>query len=117
VVETVGSQTHGSAGPLRDGKWANFDSGIRVPCRMHWPGKISAGSTNNEITGIINMLPTFCALPGATVPDDHVIDGRRILPYLLGETVDPPIHNTFVVPGSAIRQDDWKLLVEKQRGK
>ncbi|MEM7143519.1 MAG: sulfatase-like hydrolase/transferase [Verrucomicrobiota bacterium] len=105
---------HGSAGRLRDGKWTNFEGGIRVPCLMRWPGKIPAGSTNNEITGIIDMLPTFCALSGAEVPADRIIDGKNILPYLLGEQVESPIHDRFVVPGSAIRLGDWKLLVKGQ---
>ena len=48
---------HGSSGPLRDGKWSNFEGGIRVPCLMRWPGKIPARSINNEITAIIDMLP------------------------------------------------------------
>lgn len=106
---------HGSAGPLRDGKWTNFEGGIRVPCLMRWPGKIPAGSINNEITGIIDMLPTFCVLSGANVPTDRVIDGKNILPYLLGKKVERPIHETFVVPGSAIRHGDWKLLVKGQK--
>lgn len=106
---------HGSSGPLRDGKWTNFEGGIRVPCLMRWPGKISAGSTNNEITGIIDMLPTFCALSGAEVPTDRVIDGRNILPYMLGERVDSPIHDSFIAPGSSIRHGDWKLLVKSQK--
>lgn len=105
---------HGSAGPLRDGKWTNFEGGIRVPCLMRWPGKIPAGSSNNEITGIIDMLPTFCSLAGAEIPGDRVIDGKNILPYLLGKTVEPPIHETFVVPGSTIRHGDWKLLLKGQ---
>jgi arylsulfatase A-like enzyme len=67
-----------------------------------------------ERTGIIDMLPTFCALSGAEVPNDRIIDGNNILPYLLGEEVAAPIHETFVVPGSAIRHGDWKLFVKGQ---
>ena len=106
---------HGSSGPLRDGKWTNFEGGIRVPCLMRWPGKIPANSSNDEITGIIDMLPTFCALSGAEVPTDRVIDGRNLLPYLLGKKADTPIHDTFVVPGASIRHGDWKLLVKGQK--
>lgn len=105
---------YGSSGPLRDGKWTNFEGGIRVPCIMRWPEKIPAGSVNREITGIIDMLPTFCAIAGAEVPTDRVIDGRNILPYLLGQEVDVPIHETFVVPGVAIRHQEWKLLIKGQ---
>jgi arylsulfatase A-like enzyme len=105
---------HGSAGVLRDGKWTNFEGGIRVPCIMRWPSVIPAGSMNNEITGIIDMLPTFCALAGVDVPSDRVIDGRNILPYLRGEDLDSPIHETFIVPGATVRHGDWKLLVKGQ---
>ncbi|TWU32244.1 sulfatase-like hydrolase/transferase [Novipirellula artificiosorum] len=105
---------YGSAGVLRDGKWTNFEGGIRVPCNMRWPSVIPAGSMNNEITGIIDMLPTFCALAGVDVPSDRVIDGRNILPYMRGEDLDSPIHETFIVPGATVRHGDWKLLVKGQ---
>lgn len=110
----LNAEGHGSAGPFRDGKWTNFEGGIRVPCLMRWPGKIPAGSINSEITGIIDMLPTFCALSGAKVPADRVIDGKNILPYMLGEPIESPIHESFFVPGSTIRHGDWKLLVKGQ---
>lgn len=105
---------HGSSGKLRDGKWTNFEGGIRVPCIMRWPAKIPADSTNDEITGIIDMLPTLCEITGVDVPSDRVIDGRNILPYLLGENV-PPIHDRFIVPGATVRHQDWKLLLKPQK--
>lgn len=105
---------HGSSGILRDGKWTNFEGGIRVPCIMSWPAEIQKGSLNREIVGIIDLLPTFCAIAGAEVPTDRVIDGRSILPYLRGEKVDQAIRESFVVSGNTIRYRDWKLLVKKQ---
>ncbi len=111
----LNAEGYGSAGVLRDGKWTDFEGGIRVPCLMRWPGKIPAGATNNEIMGIIDMLPTFCALAGVDVPTDRVIDGKNILPYMVGEAPDKPIHDTFIVPGATIRNGDWKLLVKKQK--
>ena len=106
---------HGSAGVLRDGKWTNFEGGIRVPCIMRWPGKIPAGSSNNEITGIIDMLPTFSAVAGVDVPSDRVLDGRNILPYMLDKKVNTPIHDSFIVPDAIIRHNDWKLLIKTQK--
>ena len=106
---------YGSAGVLRDGKWTNFEGGIRVPCIMRWPGVIPAGSINHEITGIIDMVPSFCALAGVDVPSDRVIDGRNILPYMQGRAVHPPIHDTFIVPGATIRHRHWKLLIKGQK--
>lgn len=101
----------GDAGPLRDGKWTDFEGGIRVPCIMRWPSTIAPGSTNRQITGIIDLLPTFCMIAGVDPPGDRVIDGRNILPYLKGEEVETPIHASFIVPGSVIRHGRWKLLV------
>ena len=106
---------HGSSRVLRDGKWTDFEGGIRVPCLMRWPGKIAGGSSNKEITGIIDMLPTFCELAGVEAPTDRVIDGRSIVPYLYGENLDTPIHDTFIVPGVTIRRNEWKLLIEDQK--
>ena len=106
---------HGSAGILRDGKWTNFEGGIRVPCIMRWPGTIPAGAVINDITGIIDMLPTFCAVAGVDVPSDRVIDGRNILPYMKGNDISPPIHETFIVPGATIRFRNWKLLIKGQK--
>lgn len=101
----------GDAGPYRDGKWTDFEGGIRVPCIMRWPRTIKPGSTNSEITGIIDLLPTFCAITGVDPPGDRVIDGQNILPYMKGEKVEKPIHESFIVPGSVIRLGNWKLLV------
>ena len=103
----------GDAGPFRDGKWTDFEGGIRVPCIMRWPATIQPGSTNRQITGIIDWLPTFSAIAGVKPPDDRVIDGRNILPYLNGDPVEQPIHDSFVVPGSVIRHGAWKLLVRE----
>jgi arylsulfatase A-like enzyme len=108
-------QGHGSAGVLRDGKWTNFEGGLRVPCIMRWPGQIPAGTTNAEITGIIDLLPTFSAIAGVNVPSDRVLDGRNILSYMLGEQLDTPIHDSFIVPGATIRHQDWKLLIHGQK--
>ena len=106
---------HGSAGILRDGKWTDFEGGIRVPCIMRWPATIPASSVNNEITGIIDMLPTLCGLAGVEVPRDRGIDGRDISPYLRGIKYGTPIHDTWIVPGKTIRHQDWKLLVSPQK--
>ncbi len=106
---------YGSAGILRDGKWTNFEGGIRVPCIMRWPNAIPPNSTNDEITAIIDLLPTFGSIAGVAAPADRVIDGRNILPYMRGEQADTPIHDSYIVPGASIRHGDWKLLVKSQK--
>jgi arylsulfatase A-like enzyme len=97
------------------GKWTNLEGGIHVRRIMRWYAVIPVGTVNSEIAGIIDMLPTFCALSGVEVPSGRVIDGRNIQPYLRGQRVDAPIDETFSVPGATIRNRDWKLLVKDQR--
>lgn len=79
------------------------------------PNVIPASSVNNEISGIIDMLPTVCAIAGVDVPSDRVIDGRSILPYMQNKRLPQPINDTFVVPGSTIRYKDFKLHIKDQK--
>lgn len=73
----------GSSGPLREGKGTSWEGGTRVPCLMRWPGHIAAGSSGEEMLMTIDLLPTFAGLIGGTLPD-HTIDGRDVLPLILG---------------------------------
>jgi len=100
----------GSNEPLRDGKWSNCEGGIRVPCLMRWPGEIPTNSVNNDITGIIDILPTLCEITGVAV---RVLDGENILPYMRGQSV-PTIHDVHFVQAKTIRQNDWKYYNQLQ---
>ena len=102
------------SGIFRDGKWSNFEGGIRVPCFMRWPGKIAAGSRNDQITAIYDLLPTFSEMAGISPPDDRVIDGKSMLPYMQGKQLNNPIHDSFMVNDSTFRYRDWKLIYKKQ---
>lgn len=101
-----------SAGPLRGGKWSDFEGGIRVPFIARWPARVQAGTVNNQVTAIYDMLPTFCEIAGVEVPGDRVIDGRSIVPYLFGEDPAEPVHDAFILPGSIIRVGQYKLLMK-----
>lgn len=70
-------------GPLRGFKRDLTEGGIRVPFIVRWPGKVPAGTTNNEIITFQDMLPTFAALAGAKTPEK--CDGISILPSLTGK--------------------------------
>lgn len=105
----LNAKGHGSAAPLRDGKWSNFEGGVRVPCLMRWPAAIKPGTENREITAIYDWLPTFCEITGVEIPTDRVIDGKSILPYIKGVSLENPIHDTFIIPGSTVRFKHWKL--------
>jgi len=106
-------------GPLAGGKQDMLEGGIRVPMCAVWPGKIKPGSVSDRVALTMDLFPTICEAAGA--PFDHPIDGRSILPTLLGKPQPPEDRFLFWVrleggrryqgrPYYAARHGDWKLL-------
>ena len=114
--------------PLRAGKGAYYEGGIREPMFAYWPGKIKAGSKTDVPVTNLDFFPTLIEAAGISVPANKQLDGHSILPlfegkkleerplfwhfpiYLEGgnmETQDPVFRTR---PGSAIRFGDWKLI-------
>jgi arylsulfatase len=72
-------------GPLRGQKGDTFEGGVRVPCIARWPGAVPAGKSSGEITSIMDLMPTFAVLSGATIPKQRITDGFDLGPILRGE--------------------------------
>jgi arylsulfatase A-like enzyme len=109
----------GSAKPLRDGKFATYEGGMREPCVMRWPGKIPAGSTCSEIATTMDFLPTFAKLAGAKVPADRTIDGKDISALMMDPKAKTPYKEFFYYferQLGAVRSGQWKLVLERKRG-
>ena len=107
----------GSAGPLRGGKGSTWEGGMREPTIAWWPGHVPAGSVNDAVAGTIDLLPTFVALAGGTVPASPVIDGRDITPILLGQSKESAREAHYYFSGydlQAVRQGRWKLALVPQ---
>ncbi len=108
----------GHAGPLREGKGTMFEGGYRVPTLMRWSGKdghdahIPPGTASDRLASTIDLLPTVAALIDAPLPS-HPIDGKNILPLMVGdETAQSPHEVFYCFYGNkleAIRSDRWKL--------
>lgn len=103
----------GSAGVLRQRKGGGaYDGGYRVPCIAHWPGTIPAGKKSSAIAMSTDLLPTFCALAGRSLPQDVMIDGRDISAVLTRMAVSP--HDQLVLFDNedvvGIRTQRWKYV-------
>ncbi|UCF17035.1 MAG: sulfatase-like hydrolase/transferase, partial [Phycisphaerales bacterium] len=70
-------------GPLRAGKQDMYEGGIRVPMCAVWAGRIAPGTRSDRVALTMDLFPTICEAAGANI--NHRIDGRSILPTLLGE--------------------------------
>jgi arylsulfatase A len=103
----------GSAGPLREGKGTTWDGGHLEPTLARWPGKIPAGTVCRELTGTIDVLPTFAQLAGGQAPQNRLIDGRDIWPLLAGQPGAKTPHDRFYYYWNlgleAVRSGPWKL--------
>jgi len=108
----------GSALPLRAGKGTTYEGGMRVPGIIRWPRAIPAGTTTDEVVSTIDLLPTFAAITGATLPP-HPIDGLDVS-ALLKDPTEPSPHRQvgyFYYKNNkveAVRRGKWKF---RQAGK
>jgi len=75
-------------------KGSTEEGGVRVPFIVRWPGKIAAGKDIATVAAHIDVLPTFAALTGATLPENQV-EGRSLLPLLEGQTTEWPDRPIF----------------------
>ena len=71
--------------PLRDGKGAPWEGGVREPWLITFPGVLPAGQVSDLQISTIDIFPTVCAVAGMPLPEGVAIDGENVLPALLGE--------------------------------
>ena len=105
-------------GPLNGSKGQMDEGGIRVPMCAVWPGRIKPGSRSDHVALTMDLYPTICEAAGAKIA--HRIDGRSILPTLLGKSQPEEKRFLFWVRREgggtggrafyAARSGDFKLL-------
>ena len=72
---------HG-AGLARAKRWI-YDSGLKVPLIMRWPGKIEPGTLRSDFVQFLDLAPTMISVAGGDPPS--YLHGRVIL----GESIAP----------------------------
>jgi arylsulfatase A len=99
--------------PLRGFKGSTWEGGMREPTIAWWPGKIPPGTATDEITAMMDILPTFVRLAGGNVPPDRKIDGADVWPLLAGLPGAKSPHDVFYyyrgLRLEAVRCGPWKL--------
>src|SRR5688500_7772846 len=74
---------NGTAG---DGKGRSAELGARVPMIVNCPGLVKAGVVSDELVDLSDVFATLADLSGASLPADHVVDGKSFAPTLRGES-------------------------------
>ena len=108
--------------PLRGGKGAMWEGGVRVPMIVRWPGHIKPASVSDEMVNSIDFYPTLLAMAGGLAPKaGKTLDGLDLGPLLTGKTTtlnrdilfwhfphENRVRSNYGA-ASAVRQGDWKL--------
>lgn len=93
---------------LLEGKKTAFEEDIRVPLLVRGPG-IPTGKVINQLTGNVDLAPTFAELAGAQTP--KFVDGRSLVPLLKGRFVFW-WRNAFLLEfGSAVNNDAFSFKI------
>ncbi|MDF1826200.1 MAG: sulfatase-like hydrolase/transferase [Verrucomicrobiales bacterium] len=86
LTDHGGDPTYGGSNlPLRGDKATLFEGGIRVPCVMRWPGKITPGSTSDALFWSLDLFPSFSEAAGIEPGDLPLHDGESLLTAIRGE--------------------------------
>ena len=109
-------------GAMRGKKGTLYEGGIRLPFIARWPNHIAPNQVNTEsVLCSVDILPTLCKITGAKIPTEFSIDGEDRTNVIIGGTNTNrtnPLYWEFgknlanrVSPHIAVRDGDWKLLV------
>lgn len=101
--------------PFPRAKTTLYDSGIKTPLIVRWPGPVEAGSTCASLVSVIDLAPTVLQLAGIERPDSF--QGRSFTPLLenpAGEIREYVFaeHNwhDFDAHGRAVRSVRYKYI-------
>ncbi len=109
-----GANNQGDNGPLRGAKGSNWEGGHRVPLIARWQGKIAPGTVSDDLTISLDVMPTLLAAAGAALPENHQLDGIDWAPALFSN--QQLKKRQLVWNGKAIRDGNWKLIVDGKGG-
>jgi arylsulfatase A-like enzyme len=91
-----------------------YEGGHRVPFVVRWPGQIRAGSQNDQVICLTDLLATVADISKTKLEPSSGVDSYSLLPAMLDQLKGPireaTVHHS--INGSfAIRRGDWKLIL------
>ena len=93
-----------------------WEGGHRVPFAVRWPGTVAPGSRSDQTICHTDLLATIAAIVEHPLAGDAGEDSVSILPALLGQAGNAPLHEAVVHHSAdgtfAIRQGPWKLAMK-----
>ena len=101
------------------GKWIGrkgtfLEGGIRTPAILHFPDRVPAGETRDQIVTAMDWFPTILELCKIELPT-HPLDGKSLTPVIASAEAPSP-HQVLHFQWQekwAVREGDWKLIKDK----
>lgn len=95
-----------------------FDTSLKVPALVRWPGQIRPHTVLDQTTSNLDWYPTLIAAAGIEPPQTHTLLGANLLPVLRGESpqwdeylfAQYSTHHTSQTQMRVARTPDWKLM-------
>jgi arylsulfatase A-like enzyme len=76
----------GETAGMQGQKRSLLAGGVRVPFIVKWPGRVPAGRVDrSSILAGVDLLPTFVALAGGSLPEGYQPDGEDVSAALFGK--------------------------------
>jgi arylsulfatase A len=103
-------------GDMRGIKGSEHEGGCRVPCFLRYPARWPTGRNIPTVSAHIDVLPTLCELCSIPTTDPKQLDGRSLVPLLMGETLPDRTlffrHSvpTTARPGGAVRTERYRMV-------
>ena len=99
--------------PYRGWKTTFFEGGIHVPYFIRWPLRVAAGSSYDKPVSHLDIFATAAAAAGVPLPDDRIMDGVDLIPFVTGEVEGEPHETLFWRSGhyQTVLSSGWKMSV------
>jgi len=98
--------------PLSGWKGSTWEGGMRVPGIFWWPKKFQPKTIKSQMATTMDLLPTFAALTGTSLPTNRKLDGHDIFQMMINENEKSPYDVFYyyqLEQLQAVRKGDWKL--------
>ena len=82
-----------------------------------WPTEIKPGTIFDHPIHQNDIFSTFAAAADASIPNDRIIDGKNIIPFI--KENKPPHETLFWRSGrlQTVLHNEWKMIVDKNQNK
>lgn len=101
---------HTPWGPLRGGKYSNFEAGTRVPFIVNWPGGIKKGKVSKALVSQIDVYASLTKLVGGVIPEGAATDSQDQLKSLLGKDKKGRDYVIESAGSLSVSDGEWKYI-------